>query len=330
MTFYFYCFSTKFAGLELKSPIIVGSSGLTASTKNLKSYEDNGAGAIILKSIFQEEILFEYNNWLKEAEKMGYDRENSDYFDLQIKENNIDAYINLIQEAKKTVNIPVIASVNCVSTYEWIDFTKKIERAGADALELNIFYFPNSLNSNSAEIENEYLQIIKKVKESTSMPLIVKMSHYFTNLGVMIQKVDQLGVDGIVLFNKFTQPDIDIKTQKIMMSNTFSSSQDFAMPLRWIGVTAGNTNCSLASSTGVHTGEELVKILLAGADASQVVSTIYKNGAEQIKKMNDFLINYLKENNFSALSDIKGLLSNKNVKQDNMYERVQFMKYFSE
>ncbi len=321
---------TKFAGLELKSPIIVGSSGLTASTKNLKSYEDNGAGAIVLKSIFQEEILFEYNQWIKEAEKMGYDRENSDYFDLKIKENNIGAYINLIQEAKKTVNIPVIASVNCISSYEWVDFTKKIEQAGADALELNIFYFPNSLNSNSTEIEDEYLQIIKKVKENTSMPLIVKMSHYFTNLGVMIQKVDQLGVDGIVLFNKFTQPDIDIKTQKMVMSNTFSSAQGFSMPLRWVGVTSGHTDASLASSTGVYGGEELVKILLAGADATQVVSTIYKNGAEQIKKMNDFLISYLKENNFNSLSDIKGLLSQKNVKQDNMYERVQFMKYFSE
>ncbi len=322
--------STKFAGLELKSPIIVGSSGLTASTKNLKAYENNGAGAIVLKSIFQEEILFEYKQWIKEAEKMGYDRENSDYFDLQIKENNIGEYIDLIQEAKKTVNIPIIASINCISSYEWVDFTRKIEQAGADALELNIFYFPNTLNSNSMEIENEYLQIIQKVKETISIPLIIKMSHYFTNLGMMIQKIDKLGVDGIVLFNKFTQPDIDIKTQKMVMSNQFSSVNDFFLPLRWIGVSAGNTDCSLASSTGVHSGEELVKVLLAGADASQIVSTIYKNGAEQIKTMNDFLINYLKEHNLNDLSEIKGLLSNKNIKQDNMYERVQFMKYFSE
>ncbi len=322
--------STKFAGLDLRSPIIVGSSGLTGSVKNLKAYEDNGAGAIVLKSIFQEEILFEYKQWMVEAEKMGYDRENSDYFDLKIKENNIREYINLIQEAKNTVDIPVIASINCISSYEWIDFTKKIEQAGADALELNIFYFPNTLNSNSVEIENEYLQIIKKVKENISIPLIVKMSHYFTNLGVMIQRIDELGVDGIVLFNKFSQPDIDIKKQEVLMSNVFSSVQDFSLPLRWIGIASGHTKCSLAASTGVHSGEELVKIILAGADASQVVSTIYKNGAEQIKNMNAFLIDYLKEKNLSSLSDIKGLLNHKNVRQDNMYERVQFMKCFSD
>ncbi len=322
--------STTFAGLELKSPIIVGSSGLTASVKNLKAYQENGAGAIVLKSIFQEEILFEYKEWMAEAEKMGYDQENTDYFDLKIKEHNIREYINLIKEAKSTVDIPVIASINCISSYEWLDFTKKIEQAGADALELNIFYFPNSLSSNSAEIENEYLQIIKKVKESISIPLVIKMSHYFTNLGMMIQRIDELGVDGIVLFNKFTQPDIDIKAQEVVMSDVFSSVHDFVLPLRWVGVASGHTNCSLASSTGVHTGQELVKIILAGADATQVASTIYQNGAEQIKKMNDFLIDYLKEKNCASLSDIKGLLSNKNTKQDNMYERVQFMKYFSD
>ncbi|PID88736.1 MAG: diguanylate cyclase, partial [Bacteroidia bacterium] len=289
----------------------------------------NGAGAIVLKSIFQEEILFEYKQWMAEAEKMGYDQENTDYFDLKIKEHNIREYINLIKEAKSTVDIPVIASINCISSYEWLDFTKKIEQAGADALELNIFYFPNSLSSNSAEIEDEYLQIIKKVKESISIPLVIKMSHYFTNLGVMIQRIDELGVDGIVLFNKFTQPDIDIKAQEVVVSNVFSSVHDFALPLRWVGVASGHTNCSLAASTGVHSGEELVKILLAGADAAQVVSTLYQNGPEQIKKMNDFLVDYLKAKNLSAVSHIKGLLSNKNIKQDNMYERVQFMKYFS-
>ncbi len=322
--------STTFAGLKLKSPIIVGSSGLTASTQHLKAYEDNGAGAIVLKSIFQEEILFEYKQWMAEAEKMGYDRENSDYFDLKIKENNIREYINLIQEAKNSVNIPVIASVNCISPYEWIDFTKKIEQAGADALELNILYFPNDLEKNSLDIEERYLDIIRQVKENINIPLIIKMPHYFTNLGVMIQQIDKLGIDGIVLFNKFTQPDIDIKTQKVIMNNVFSSVHDFSLPLRWVSIASGHINCSLCASTGVFTGKELVKIILAGANASQVVSTIYQNGAEQIKKMNDFLIDYLKSKNLTSLSDITGILNNKNTKQDNMYERVQFMKYFSD
>ncbi len=322
--------STKFAGLDLQSPVIVGSSGLTASTKNLKEYEENGAGAIVLKSIFEEEITFEHNQWLKQAQAMGYDDENADYFDLKIKDDNIQNYISLIKETKSSVNIPVIASINCVSSYEWVDFTKKIEQAGADALELNIFYFPNNLKENSLEIEEKYLNIIKKVKENISIPLIIKMSHYFTNLGVMIQKIDDLGVDGIVLFNKFTQPDINIETQELVMSNVFSAPSDFSMPLRWIGMASGKLKCSLASSTGVYTGAELVKAVLAGADATQVVSTIYKNGASQIKEINDFLKTYLEQRNMDSLSEIKGLLNQSNNKEQNLYERLQFMKYFSD
>ncbi len=322
--------STKFAGLDLKSPIIIGSSGLTGSTSNLKEFEENGAGAIVLKSIFEEEILFEYKQWMKQAEKMGYDHENSDYFDLKIKEDNIQKYINLIKEAKAEVNIPIIASINCISSYEWVDFTRKIEQAGADALELNILYFPNDLERNSIEIEERYLNIIEKVKATINIPLVVKISHYFTNLGVMIRKIADVGVDGIVLFNKFTQSDIDIKRQEVIMNNVFSSVYDFSLPLRWIGIASGSVNCSLASSTGVHTGEELVKIILAGADATQIVSTIYKNGSAQIKKMNDFLISYMKEKNVNSLSEIKGILNKKHIKEDNMYERLQFMKYFSD
>ncbi len=322
--------TTKFAGLELKSPIIVGSSGLTGTDKHFKEFEENGAGAIVLKSIFEEEIVFEYGKVMQEAKKYGYDDENLDYFDYKIKQDNIEKYITLIKKAKETVSIPVIASVNCVSTHEWVYFTKKIAEAGADALELNVFLLPSDTSKTSSEIEDTYLKIINEVRQATKLPLIVKMSPFFTNLGQMIKKVAETGVDGIVLFNKTYNPDIDIKTRKITTAPVLSSKNDLSLPLRWIAISSGKVNVSLASSTGVHDGEDLVKVILAGADATEVVSTIYQNGAAQIKKMNDFLIDYLKENDFESITQIRGLANQMNVENPAVFERLQFMRYFSD
>ncbi|MBN2890526.1 MAG: dihydroorotate dehydrogenase-like protein [Bacteroidales bacterium] len=322
--------STKFAGLDLKSPIIVGSSGLTGSTKHFKEFEQNGAGAIVLKSLFEEEIVFEYNKVLEEAEKYGYDQENIDYFDLKIKQDNLNKYIQLIKDAKDQVSIPVIASINCVSTYEWIYFTKKIEEAGADALELNIFLLPSDAKKSSQEIEETYFEIIKKVKSEVKIPLIIKMSSYFTNLGQMIQKVSKSGINGLVLFNRFYSPDIDINSKHITASSVFSTPTDITIPLRWVAMSSGKVDCSLAASTGVHDGEGLIKMVLAGVDAVEIVSTLYKNGASQIKVMNDMLINYLKDQDLESISQIKGLVSQRSVTNPALFERVQFMKYFSD
>ncbi len=320
---------TNFAGLELKSPIIVGASGLTGSTKHLKDFEQNGAGAIVLKSIFEEEIVFEYNKFVEEAEKYGYDYEFIDYFDYKIKQDNLDKYISLIEEAKKTVNIPVIASINCITPNEWTYFTKRIKAAGADALELNIFILPSDLNKSSEEIENIYFKVVEEVKKEVDLPVIVKMSYFFTNLGQMIIKLSEKA-DGLVLFNRFYNPDIDINTRKIVPASIFTSPNDIVIPLRWVAITSGRVKSSLAASTGIHDGTGLIKILLAGADAVEIVSTIYKNGAVQIKKMLDDLELYMNENNFSSLSELKGLLSQKNIKNPGLYERVQFMRYFSD
>jgi dihydroorotate dehydrogenase (fumarate) len=320
---------TNFAGLELKSPIIVGASGLTGSTKHLKDFEQNGAGAIVLKSIFEEEIVFEYNKFVEEAEKYGYDYEFIDYFDYKIKQDNLDKYISLIEEAKKTVNIPVIASINCITPNEWTYFTKRIKAAGADALELNIFILPSDLNKSSEEIENIYFKVVEEVKKEVDLPVIVKMSYFFTNLGQMIIKLSEKA-DGLVLFNRFYNPDIDINARKIVPASIFTSPNDIVIPLRWVAITSGRVKSSLAASTGIHDGTGLIKILLAGADAVEIVSTIYKNGAVQIKKMLDDLELYMNENNFSSLSELKGLLSQKNIKNPGLYERVQFMRYFSD
>lgn len=322
--------STKFAGLNLKSPIIVGSSSMSSKVNNLKKFEDAGAGAIVLKSIFEEEIVFEYNKYLSEAEKYGYDNENLDYFDYKIKQDNLDSYIKLIKTAKSTVNIPIIASVNCISTHEWTYFTKKIEEAGADALELNIFILPSDFSKTSEKIENTYIKIIKEVRKKTKLPLIVKMSSFFTALGNMIQKISKLGVDGIVLFNRYYNPDIDIKTQKIINAPIYSTPEEIRFPLRWIALSSGKVDCSLAASTGVHDGEAMIKMILAGADAVEIVSTIFKNGAKQITKMNEELTNYLHDRELESILQIKGLANQMNVKNPALFERVQFMKYFSD
>ncbi len=288
------------------------------------------SGIAVLKSIFEEEITFEYNKLIQDAEKYGYEKDNLDYFDLKIKQENITKYLNLIKEAKKTVTIPVIASINCVSAYEWTYFTKKIVVAGADAIELNIFILPKNISKSGAEIENTYIEILQRVRKEVNVPLIVKMTSYFSNLSEMIQKISKTGVNGIVMFNRFFNPDIDINTLQINASNVFSSDTDYMLPLRWIAMSSGKTNCSLAASTGVHSGETLIKFILAGADAVEVVSAIYKHGAGVIKEMNKKLSSYVSEAGKNDLSGIKGLASQKNVKNPAIFERVQFMKYFSD
>ncbi len=322
--------TTKFGGLELKSPIIVSSSGLTGSVKHLKEMEEAGAGAIVLKSIFEEEIIFEHNKVTEEAQKFGYDNENIDYFDFKIKQDNINKYTKLIQDAKATVNIPVIASINCVSGHEWTYFTKKIEDAGADALELNIFLLPSDTSKTAQEIEDTYFKVIEEVKKAVKIPLIIKMSSFFTNLGDMIKKVSNSGIDGLVLFNRYYNPDIDIKTKKITAANILSTPAELSLPLRWVAISAGKTGCPLAASTGVHNGEALIKMILAGTDAVEVASTLYVNGIAQIKKMNDELTKYLNDNNLESIKQIKGMASQMKAGNPAMFERVQFMRYFSD
>lgn len=320
----------EYAGLKLKNPLIVGSSSLTSNTINLKKFEKQGAAAVVLKSIFEEEIRNEYEDILRESASKGERDHNLDYFDTKIKKDNIEDYINLIKSAKEELNIPVIASVNCMTSHEWLYFLKKIEAAGADAIELNIFYFPADFNNSSKKIEKRYLNIIKKAKASISIPILVKMSHYFTNLGDMILKVSETGVDGIALFNRFYKPDIDLKKNTITTASIFSSPQDYVIPLQWVALMKGRINTSLAATTGIHDGESFVKLLLAGANVNYIVSAIFKNGEHAIQEILNYLNNYLDQNNYKSVKEIIGLLSQGNIKEPKHYERAQFMKYFSD
>jgi len=323
--------TTKYAGLNLKNPIIAGSSGLTSSIENIKEIEKAGAGAVVLKSIFEEEITNEYDKILHESKREdNYRLEDLDYFDYKIKQDNLNNYISLIQEAKASVSIPVIASINCVSSHEWTFFASKIEKAGADALELNVFLNPSDTSKTSAEKEQLYFDIVEKITSTIEIPVILKISYYFTNLGTMIQKLSETNIKALVLFNRFFSPDIDINANKIIPVNIFSNENELPTSLRWIAIASHNSSCNLAASTGIHSGEAIIKQILAGADAVQITSVMYKKGISVIKNLLKEIEDYMTEKKYNTISDFKGIMNHKNTQNPAQYERAQFMKYFNE
>ncbi len=322
--------SVKYLGLSLRNPLIVGSCGLTNSVEDIKALEKNGAGAVVLKSIFEEEIRLEYE---KEMNNVSFDDSNLeyyDYFDYQIKENNIKKYIELIAACKKEMKIPIIASVNCTTSSEWTFFAKKIQNAGADALELNAFIMPSDLTRTAEETENIYFKLIENVKKEVNIPISLKISYYFSNLASMIKRLSDTGVSGIVLFNRFYSPDIDIENRKVISTHVLSSPSDLSISLRWIAIMANRVNCDLAASTGVHDGKDVIKQLLVGADAVQAVSTFYKNGASYISIMLNEIEDWMKDNNYKSISEFKGSMSQSASQNPAAIERVQFMKYFGD
>jgi dihydroorotate dehydrogenase (fumarate) len=322
--------TTTYLGLKLPTPIIVGSSGLTDKAEKIAQLEKHGAGAVVLKSIFEEEILMEYEQLLNEEMPGRYKDDYLDYFDYRIKEVNLDNYLNLIIESRKKVKIPVIASINCSTAHEWTYFARKIQEAGADALELNIFILPSVLAQSAENIEHTYLDIIRSVRNEIKIPLAVKMSYYFSNLAGMIAELSQLNIAGLVLFNRSYSPDIDIEKLEIISAGVFSSSKDLPVSLRWIAIMANRVKCDLAASTGVHDGKAAVKQLLAGANAVQVVSALYENGPEYLETMVKDISDWMTRKKYSKIDDFRGMLSQDRQVNPALFERVQFMKYFSD
>ncbi|MBN1340111.1 MAG: dihydroorotate dehydrogenase-like protein [Bacteroidales bacterium] len=326
--------STKYLGLTLGNPIVVGSCGITSSVKEIRELEKNGAGAVVLKSLFEEQILREAEYKLKMAEQddMMYSRysETLDYIDVHIKERELSDYISLIKNLKKEVLIPVIASVNCVTTQEWTLFARQIQAAGADALELNIFIMPFSLEHSPAETEATYYKILEKVKKEVSIPVAIKLSPYFVNLGQVIRSLDSKGADAVVLFNRFASPDIDIDAMKVVNAGKFRSPSEMNNTLRWIAIMAKRVGCGLAASTGIHDGDSVIKMLLAGATVTQVTSAIYKHGPGYILEMRNRLEDWMDKKGFNYIDQFRGRLSQEKSENPEIFERLQFMKYFSE
>lgn len=322
--------STYYLGMNLKSPLIVGSCGLTTSLENIKLMEKNGAGAIVLKSIFEEEILLTLDKKKKDASEnrlLYYDySETYDYLDIHFRNEELENYLGFIREIKKEVLIPVIASINCVTDTEWTDFAMKIQEAGADALELNLFFNPTGFKI--MDVEKKSVQIVKKILKTVSIPVSVKLSSNYTNLGHTIQEISETGVQGIVLFNRFFSVDFDLDKLSVISSDIYSSPGDFTKPLRWIALIEDKIGCNIAASGGVHSGKTALKQILAGADAVQAVSILYKNGIDHLSVLLNEMDAWLEEKGFNSVSQVKGMMGNKNIKNPEVLERMQFMKYY--
>lgn len=317
---------TSYLGLNLKNPVVVSSSGLTNSTEKIKELEANGAGAVVLKSLFEEQINMEAGRQLDGTEHT----EGYDYIKNYTKSKSVNDYLALIQEAKKEVNIPIIASINCVSSSEWVSFASRIEEAGADALELNLFFLPADKKTNAQKYEDLYLELAENLKKTTSLPLAFKLGNHFTNPARLIYQLRVIGIEAVVLFNRFYAPDIDINQFDFKSASVFSEPSEIRQSLRWVGIISSlEKDIEIAASTGIHSGEDVVKQILAGATITQICSTIYKNGAEHIQTMVDFLDEWMKKNNFSEIQDFRGKMSYQKIQDPQIYERSQFMRYFS-
>ncbi|NPA37995.1 MAG: dihydroorotate dehydrogenase-like protein [Chlorobi bacterium] len=320
---------TNYLGLKLKNPIVVSSSGLTDNVEKIGKLVEAGAGAVVLKSLFEEQINYEIKNSIQKGEGFDYP-EAVDYIKEYTKENNVNEYLNLIKDAKAAYDIPVIASINCFSTGEWVDFARKIEEAGADALELNIYMLNIDKNGKAEDYEKVYYDILADVKKEVNIPVVMKLGFYFSNLVKVVNMLSGMGAAGVVLFNRFYEPDIDIHKLQITAAEVFSSSSDLRRTLRWIAIVSEMVkDVDISASTGIHSGEAVVKVLLAGAATAQVCSAVYKNGPEIITKMLNELSEWMEEKGYENIESFKGIMNYGKIGNPALYERSQFMKYFS-
>lgn len=319
--------SVSYLGLNLKTPLIIGSSGLTDSADKIVMLAKNGAGAVVLKSLFEEQIRYEAGSMITE----GQYPEAEDYLMSYLRSNNVDNYLKLIEESKKAAGIPVIASVNCVSAGEWISFARSAEEAGADALELNVFFIPTSSDCDAADYEKTYYDIISEVKKEISIPIAVKIGQNFTNLPCFVEKISHRGASAVVMFNRFYAPDINLKTIDFTPADILSSPQEIRNSLRWVGIISSLVEqIEVCASTGIHDGEAVLKQILAGASAVQVCSALYKNGPEYLKEMVKAMEIWMEKNTFEEVKEFRGRLNYKRIKDPSVFERSQFMKYYSD
>ncbi len=321
---------TSYMGLPLSSPIVASSSGMTENVEQLKRLQDAGVGAVVLKSLFEEEIIAEMQRTERQMQQPGFTfPEMADMYDYVDTENGVANYLDLIRRAGEAVSVPVIASVNCISAQKWTYFAREIERQGVDGLELNVFLMPSDFSAgNAAAFEQTYFDIIAQVLEQVNIPVAVKLSHYFTLLGSTLKRISETGIKGMVLFNRFFSPDYNLSDLTIVPTNVLSTPAELALSLRWIAIMHGRVGCDLAASTGVHDGDGVIKQLLAGANAVQVASALYQDGVDVVEAMNERLAGWMEHHRYEQITDFRGLLSQGRVANPAAYERVQFVKNF--
>ena len=316
---------TTFAGLKLKNPLIAASSGLTNSVSKIVELENAGVAAIVLKSLFEEQI----ENHSEKLSQITDYPEAGDYINTYIEMNHMGKYLDLVRSAKEKCSVPIIASINCYKSAKWIDFAKTIQDAGADALELNLFVL-NAGEFGDSYLEDTYVNIVREIKKVIHIPVIIKMAKNISNLPGLISKLKSLGADGVVLFNRFYQLDIDINKMELTSGTVFSNPGDFHETLRWTAIVSGRVpDIDIACSTGVHSWEDTVKGILAGASTIQLCSALYQQGTEFVGNTITCIEEWMEQNNYEHIHQFRGKLNYANISSPSLYERVQFMKYFS-
>lgn len=321
--------TTQYMGFTLDNPIIVGSSGLTDSPSKVANLASNGASAVVLKSIFEEQIMMEVD--AQGVNNMyGSYPETEGYVSFYTKKHNLDEYTRLIRDSKNEADIPIIASVNCISSGDWVEYAKTIQNAGADALELNVFILPGDPEFTSEQIEQVYFDVANKVTALIDIPVAMKVSSFFSSMSRTLIDLSKTDIQGMVMFNRFYSPDIDLNKEKVVSGHIYSVPEDNAQCLRWAGMLHGKMSCDIACSNGIHNGEAALKNILVGADAVEIASALYKNGASYIKTMLEDMNSWLDKKGYKSIQEIRGKLSQQAIKKPMIYERAQFMKYFSE
>jgi len=320
--------STKYLGLNLKNPVVVSASPLSQNVDTVKAIEDFGAAAVVLHSLFEEQITLEdeaLDYYLTSgsesyAEAINYFPKNNQF------KLGPEEYLNHIAKLKKSANIPIIASLNGVSVGGWMKYAKLIEDAGADALELNIYYIPTDPNIPGSQVEQIYLNDLSAVKENIKIPVAMKLSPYFSSLSNIAKRLDEGGVDGLVLFNRFYQPDIDLEKLEVAHTLTLSSNWEMRLPLRWIAILYGKIKASLALSGGVQNHEDVIKALMSGADVAMICSELLRNGVGRIREIVNGVEKWMQEREYDSIEQMKGSMSQKSIAEPAAYVRANYMK----
>ena len=318
---------TSYMGLKLDSPIVVSACTLSEHTDNIVKMEDNGAGAVVLSSLFEEQIRKEEAKYKGIMSETTYSfPEALDYFpDIEDFNVGTDEYLENIRKAKERVSIPIIGSINGITNEGWVDFSKQMEEAGADAIEVNIFFLPGDIAMSSSEVEHRYLNIIQAIKQTVRIPVAVKLNPYFSAMGNMALRMKNAGADALVLFNRFYQPDFNINEMVISTDLHYSEATEIRLPLFWIGLLYGKVDLSLAATTGVQSAVEVIKYILAGADVVMTASLLYKNGIPYLKTMNKELQDWMYMMGFNNLEAFRGSMSQKNISDPTAYERANYI-----
>ncbi|HQU72060.1 MAG TPA: dihydroorotate dehydrogenase-like protein [Calditrichia bacterium] len=320
---------TKYMGMELKSPLVPSASPLSADLDTARALEDNGAAAIVMYSLFEEQIRHEareldhYLTTFSESysEALSYFPEPESFPNLEA-----EGYLTQIQRLKKTLEIPVIASLNGVSAGGWMNFAKEIEAAGADALELNIYFLPTDPLLTSQEVENIYIEDVRRVKDTVSIPVAIKLSPYFSAFANMALRLDQAGADALVLFNRFYQPDIDLENLEIQPNLVLSNSNEIRLPLRWIAILTGMVNADLAATSGVHSAEDVIKLIMSGATITQMASVLLKEGPQAIRRVETDLLDWMEAHEYESIDVMRGSMSYQAVAESAALIRANYIK----